>query len=284
MRKPLFLLLLSLTLALIGCQTDEPVVLRLATTTSTENSGLLGEILPMFEAEYGIRVDVVAVGTGQAIAIGEAGDADVIMVHARAREDDFIAAGHGTERFDVMYNDFVIVGPLGDPAGIANMRLANEALLAIAEKEATFASRGDDSGTHSKERDLWEAAGMTRDPEGGWYKSLGQGMSATLQFAEQSDAYVLTDRGTFLSLADTLPNLTILVGGESIAENTDETLFNPYSIIPVNPAKGGINAEAVDTFIGWLTAVETQTLIGEFGLEQHGQPLFYPDSAAWKSQ
>ena len=156
---------------------------------------------------------------------GEAGDADVIMVHARSREDAFIAAGHGTARFDVMYNDFVIVGPVGDPAGIADMTLASEALTAIASSEATFASRGDDSGTHTKERNLWEAAGLAADPEGDWYKSLGQGMSATLQFAEQSDAYTLTDRGTFLSLADTLPNLTILVGGESIVDNADETLF-----------------------------------------------------------
>src|SRR5690606_17529198 len=194
-------------------------VLRLATTTSTADSGLLDVILPAFEEEYNARVDVVAVGTGQAIALGEAGDADVILVHARSREDAFVADGHGTARFDVMYNDFILVGPADDPAGIQGMELASDALNGIAESEATFASRGDDSGTHSKERSLWEAAGLPSDIEADWYKSLGQGMGDTLRFANESGAYTITDRGTFLSQRDNLPNLVIMVGGESIEEN-----------------------------------------------------------------
>ena len=152
----------------------EPQVLRLATTTSTADSGLLDAILPDFEAANNARVDVVAVGTGQAIEIGQAGDADVILVHARAREDAFIEEGHGTARYDVMYNDFILVGPADDPAGVQGMATAAEALTAIAAAEASFASRGDDSGTHTKELSLWEKAGIT--PEGDWYNSLGQGM------------------------------------------------------------------------------------------------------------
>ena len=184
---------------------DEPQVLRLATTTSTADSGLLDAILPDFEAQYNAQVDVVAVGTGQAIELGEAGDADVILVHARAKEDAFVAEGHGTARYDVMYNDFVIVGPAADPAGIEGMATAAEALAAIAAAEATFASRGDDSGTHTKELSLWDKADVTiRRTAPTWYKSLGQGMGETLLFADESGAYTLTDRGTFLAQQDSL--------------------------------------------------------------------------------
>lgn len=255
----------------------EPQVLRLATTTSTADSGLLDAILPDFEAKNNARVDVVAVGTGQAIEIGEAGDADVILVHARAREDAFVEEGHGTERSDVMYNDFIIVGPVDDPAGVQGMATAAEALAAIAAAEAPFASRGDDSGTHTKELSLWEKASIT--PEGDWYNSLGQGMGETLTFANEAGAYTLTDRGTYLSMRANLPNLGVMVGGESIAENSDSSLLNPYGVIPVNPEKSdAINAELAQAFVEWITSPEVQTMIGEYGVDTFGQPLFYPDA------
>ncbi|HRQ36846.1 MAG TPA: substrate-binding domain-containing protein [Chloroflexota bacterium] len=259
-------------------------VLRLATTTSTADSGLLDAILPDFEEAHNARVDVVAVGTGQAIALGEAGDADVILVHARAREDEFVAAGHGTARYDVMYNDYVLVGPATDPAGIQGMASAAEALTAVAAAEATFASRGDDSGTHTKEKQLWEKAGITPNPDSSWYKSLGQGMGDTLLFANETGAYTLTDRGTFLSMQANLPNLVIVVGGETIAENDDPALLNPYGVIPVNPDKGNINEELAQAFAEWLTSVDIQEMIGEYGRDQYGQPLFYPDSEAWRNR
>ena len=271
-------------LILAACGSGESQVLRLATTTSTEDSGLLEAILPDFEQQFNARVDVVAVGTGQAIALGEAGDADVILVHARSREDAFVTAGHGTQRFEVMYNDFIIVGPVADPAGIQGVKLAADALAAIAQTGATFASRGDDSGTHSKERALWEAAGLPSDPDGDWYKSLGQGMGETLRFANESSAYTLTDRGTYLSQQESLPHLAIMVGGSSIEENTDLTLYNPYGIIPVNPEKGNINNELAQEFAAWLTSVNTQSMIAQFGMDTYGQPLFYPDSQAWRDQ
>lgn len=257
-------------------------MLRLATTTSTADSGLLEAILPAFEDEYGARVDVVAVGTGQAIALGEAGDADVILVHARAREDDFVAEGHGTGRFDVMYNDFVILGPRDDPAGIQGVPVGSDALDLIAAAGAIFASRGDDSGTHTKEKALWEAAGITPDP--GWYKSLGQGMGDTLNFSNEAGAYTLTDRGTFLSQQANLPNLAVMVGGASIDENVDPALLNPYGVIPVNPDKGNINYDLAQDFVDWLTSIETQEAIQVFGVDEFGQPLFYPDSDVWKNR
>ena len=280
MRKTIILLsILLLLAAAVGCGSKEPEVLRLATTTSTADSGLLDAILPAFEEANNARVDVVAVGTGQAIELGEAGDADVILVHARAREDAFVAEGHGTERHDVMYNDFVIVGPTDDPAGVAGMSSAAEALAAIAAAGAPFASRGDDSGTHTKEMSLWEAAGVTPDPAGGWYNSLGQGMGETLTFANEAGAYTMTDRGTFLFMRDNLPNLVVVVGGESIADNADPKLLNPYGVIPVNPEKSeAINAELARKFAEWLISPEVQTMIGEFGVETFGQPLFYPNA------
>lgn len=278
MRKLRWLSLLLLVGLLIACGSREPEVLRLATTTSTADSGLLDAILPAFEEAYNARVDVVAVGTGQAIALGEAGDADVILVHARAREDAFVADGHGTARSDVMYNDFILVGPTEDPAGVQGMTLVSEALQAIAAASSPFASRGDDSGTHTKELSLWEKAGLTPDTASGWYQSLGQGMGDTLTFANETGAYTLTDRATFLALQENLPNLTILVGGNSIADNADPDLLNPYGVIPVNPAKEGINEDLAQDFLEWITSEETQTAIGEFGVDTYGQPLFYPDA------
>jgi tungstate transport system substrate-binding protein len=286
MRLKPSVVLFVIAFLLTGCggQVEEVHVLRLATTTSTYDSGLLDAILPDFEEHYNAQVDVIAVGTGQAITLGESGDVDVILVHARAREDAFVEAGHGTERSDVMYNDFIIVGPSSDPAGIRGTALASDALTAIANAEATWASRGDDSGTHTKEKSLWAAAGIDLGAVGEWYKSLGQGMGDTLNFANESEAYTMTDRGTFLALGENLPNLVVMVGGNSIDENEDATLYNPYGVIPVNPDKGNINLELAESFAAWLTSVPTQQLIAEYGVDVYGQPLFYPDSQPWRDR
>jgi tungstate transport system substrate-binding protein len=219
-----------LVIGLAACAKPEPTVLRLATTTSTYDSGLLDAILPDFESRYYACVDVVAVGTGQAIALGENGDADVILVHARAREDAFAESGNGVARYGVMYNDFILVGPPDDPAGIRGMQSASEALAAIAATEQPFASRGDDSGTNTKELALWKAASVEPDPSSGWYLSLGQGMGETLQFASEWQAYTLTDRGPFLAQRDNLPGLAVLAGGDTIDEQTTPTR---HSTIPM---------------------------------------------------
>jgi tungstate transport system substrate-binding protein len=267
-----------------GCKTQEPAVLRLATTTSTEDSGLLDSILPAFEKAYGARVDVVAVGTGQALALGQSGDADVLLVHAPAKEKAFVEAGHGTARYDVMYNDFIVLGPPGDPASVREASSAADALRRIAQAGAAFASRGDDSGTHSKELALWKDAGIDVGQLPQWYLSVGQGMGETLLFAGEMGAYTLSDRGTYLATHKSLPGLAILFGGNTIAENPDPNLYNPYGVIPVNPAlHPAVEAELGRSFVSWLTSLETQEVIGEFGLETYDQPLFYPDSQAWRS-
>jgi tungstate transport system substrate-binding protein len=248
--------------------------LILATTTSTQDSGLLDHILPAFEEEYGVRVDVVAVGTGQALALGEDGNADVVLVHARAREDAFMEAGHGVRREDVMYNDFVVVGPADDPAGIAGMSDAPAAFAAIAEAETPFVSRGDDSGTHTKEKAIWEKAGV--EPSGDWYISAGQGMGAVLTMADEQQAYTLSDRATYLARTQEGIELEIVVEGDPI-------LFNPYGVMAVNPDKGEhIKHDLANQFIDWLIAVPTQEEIAEFGVEQFGTPLFTPDSEPWR--
>lgn len=245
--------------------------LILATTTSTYDSGLLDVILPDFEEQYNAEVDVIAVGTGQALEMGEAGDADVLLVHARSREEAFVEAGYGTKRHDVMYNDFVIIGPPEDPAGIAGMEDAAGAFTQIVEAESTFVSRGDDSGTHSKELSIWEIAGV--EPGGGWYQAAGQGMGAVITLAEEQQAYTLADRATFLSRAAEGLRLDVLVEG-------DPTLFNSYGVIPVNPATHpDINAVLAQQFVEWITSVETQELIASY--EVSGSQLFYPDSEAW---
>ena len=248
--------------------------LILATTTSTENSGLLAYLLPDFEEAYGVEIDVIAVGTGQALALGEAGDADVLMVHARAREDAFMEAGHGVRREDLMYNDFVIVGPPSDPAGIQGLGAAAGALAKIAEAEAPFVSRGDDSGTHTKEKAIWAEAGI--EPTGDWYISAGQGMGAVLTMADEQQAYTLSDRATYLARTLEGTDLVILVEGDPI-------LFNPYGVIAVNPDKSPqINNELANEFIDWLISLPTQEKIAEFGVAEFGAPLFTPDSAAWR--
>ncbi|KAA3656688.1 MAG: hypothetical protein DWQ04_30400 [Chloroflexi bacterium] len=247
--------------------------LILATTTSTNDSGLLDFILPDFETKTGIQVDVVAVGTGQALALGENGDADVLLVHARGREDAFMDAGHGSRREDVMYNDFVIVGPADDPAGIRGKNKVTRALEEVMAAEVAFVSRGDDSGTHTKEKNLWAEAGL--EPSGDWYIAAGQGMGAVLTMANELQAYTMSDRATYLARTLTGTALEILVEGDAI-------LFNPYGVMAVNPDKGDhIQNELANQFIDWLISVETQEMISQFGIEEFGSPLFTPDSAAW---
>ena len=283
-RRALLFAGLMLAVLLSGCTQAEPRVLRLATTTSTQDSGLLEAILPDFEATHNARVDVVAVGSGQAIELGQNGDADVLLVHSRSKEDAFVADGYGLARYDVMYNDFVLVGPPDDPAGIAGSSTAAEALARIAQAQAPFASRGDESGTHTKEKALWQAAGIDPDLNAGWYSSLGQGMGETLQFANEQAAYTLSDRATYLAQRDNLPNLVILVGGNSIAENPDPALLNPYGVIPVNPERHeGIQADLAQEFVDWLTSVQTQETIAAFGVDRFGQSLFYPDSEPYRA-
>ena len=257
-------------------------VLKLATTTSTADSGLLDAILPDFQKACNCRVDVVAVGTGQAIAIGQKGDADVLLVHARKSEDQFVADGDAKERFDTMYNDFIVLGPKDDPAKAGSAASAKDAYKAIMDSQSTFASRGDKSGTNTKELSIWSSLGITPTKDMAWYKALGQGMGETLTFANEQGAYTLSDRGTYLSMKDKLPNLTIVMGGNTLAENKDKSLLNPYGVIAVDPAKHpGVKYDLAMQFIKWLNSVETQQKIGDYGKDKFGQSLFYPASAEW---
>ena len=241
--------------------------ITVASTTSTENSGLFGHILPIFQDETGIEVRVVAQGTGQALETGRRGDADVVFVHARAQEETFVADGYGVQRFDVMYNDFVIVGPNDDPAGLRDAAEASAAMAAIAAAEAPFASRGDDSGTHVAEMNLWTAAGV--DPAGTWYLSTGSGMGATLNTAAQVPAYALTDRGTWLSFENR--------GDLAIVFEGDEVLLNPYGIILVNPERHShVKAEQGQSFIDWLLSACGQRAIADFTVND--EQLFFPSA------
>ncbi len=292
MKKSL-LLILSLVLALtllVGCGQDkgngnvqeleENVAVKgqkgaeriiLATTTSTRDSGLLDYILPVFEEETGITVDVVAVGTGKALEMGRNGEADILLVHAKASEEEFVAEGHGLERRDVMYNDYILVGPADDPVSLKENYPKDivGAFTAISENGATFVSRGDDSGTHKKELAIWEVAGIK--PEGEWYLEAGSGMGDVLKMADEVLGYTLSDRATYLNMRDTL-ELEILVEG-------DENLFNQYGIIPVNPDKTeNINREGAQKLMEWFLSDETQDLIGGYGVEEFGQPLFTPNA------
>jgi len=269
-------LIITLLVVLAGttasAQDSDAQRLILATTTSTYDSGLLDFILPDFEATYHLDVDVVSVGTGQAMALGESGDADVLLVHARAREDAFVEAGHGLIRYDVMYNDFVIVGPADDPAGISGMTVATDALVQIAQSGASFVSRGDDSGTHTKEKAIWAAAEMS--PEGDWYISAGQGMGAVLTMADDLQAYTLSDRATYLARKSEGLTLEVLTEGDPI-------LFNPYGVIPIDPTEHpNINAEGGQAFAHWITSLSTQELIASF--EVDGNQLFTPDSVPYR--
>ncbi|MBU0928983.1 MAG: substrate-binding domain-containing protein [Spirochaetes bacterium] len=239
---------------------------RLATTTSTENSGLLTYLLPFFTEDTGYTVDVVAVGTGAALKLGENADADVLLVHARAQEDAFMKAGHGATRRDVMYNDFIVVGPASDPAGLKGSADSAAAFAKLAAAQAQFVSRGDKSGTHVKELDIWKAAKIV--PSGSWYKEAGQGMEQVIIMADGLQGYALADRGTWIAVKDKT-SLAVCYEG-------DAGLFNPYGVITVNPAKNvAINAFGAKAFLEWLTSERGQGLIASYKLG--GQTLFFPN-------
>ncbi len=257
----LFLLCLAVSLPYLAAA---PRDLVLSTTTSTKDSGLLDRaILPAFTKRTGINVKVLSVGTGQALKLGETGDCDVVLVHARAAEDKFVAAGFGINRRDVMYNDFVLVGPAGDPAGLRGLPLA-EALKSLAAGKGIFISRGDDSGTHQKELELWAKVGIK--PQGKWYLSVGKGMGEALLMTEEMQAYTLADRGTYASMRDHL-KLVILVAG-------DPAMLNPYGVIAVNPARHPqVNFEGAMSFIEFITSLEGKRLIN--GYVVHSEQLFH---------
>ena len=266
-RRSLFLGLASGLAMLAALPAAAQQFITVASTTSTENSGLFGHILPIFQAETGIEVRVIAQGTGQALETGRRGDADVVFVHARAQEEKFVAEGWGVQRFDVMYNDFVIVGPAEDPAGLKGAAGAADAMAKIAASGASFASRGDDSGTHTAEKNLWKAAGI--EPAGAWYLSTGSGMGATLNTAAQVPAYALTDRGTWLSFQNRGP-LEIVFEGDAV-------LFNPYGIMLVNPAKHpSVKAAEGQAFIDWIVSDAGRAAIASF--QVGGEQLFFPSA------
>jgi tungstate transport system substrate-binding protein len=260
----LIVLFLILSVSITAAAQDR---LIMATTTSTENSGLLDELVPPFEDKFDVRVDVVAVGTGAAIELGENGDADIIFVHARAAEDEFVEAGYGVNRRDVMYNDFVVLGPPSDPADIEGMESAAEVLQVIADSGAEFVSRGDNSGTHKKELSLWDMAAI--NPDGPWYIESGQGMGASITMADEREAYILADRGTYLAYSGEI-DLEILSSG-------DPALFNPYGIIPVNPAyHNHVNYQMAMAFVGYVTSQQGQNIINNYS--RYGEQLFYPNA------
>jgi tungstate transport system substrate-binding protein len=282
-RKPKFLLILSLLVALVqtACGSPAPAsspeppknpTLILATTTSTQDSGLLDVLVPMFQDQTGYTVQTVAVGTGAALAMAEEGNADVLLVHAPASEVALMEAGFGKDRMLIMHNDFIIVGPASDPAGIRGLGSAEEAFTRIAESGVDFISRGDDSGTNKKEVSIW--AGTDFDPAStkpAWYIESGQGMGATLIIASEKSAYTLTDRATFLANQENL-DLEILVEGDAV-------LLNIYHVITVNPdVWPDTNYTGALAFAQFITSPEIQAVIGEFGVDQYGQPLFFPDA------
>ena len=239
----------------------------LSTTTSTQDSGLLDVLVPLFEKQTGYAVKTISVGTGQALALGAKGDADVVLVHAPSLEKKYAADGTLLNRRLVMYNDFIIIGPKDDPAKIRSAKSAMAALQAIANGKANFVSRGDNSGTHTLEKALWKAADI--DPKGPWYIEAGQGMGATLGIANERNAYTITDRGTYLALGKRV-SLPILIEG-------DKALLNIYSVMEVNPANGPrINSAGGKAFADFMVAPQTQKVIQNFGVEKFGQPLFVP--------
>jgi tungstate transport system substrate-binding protein len=259
-----FLIALSALLTLCTASHAEER-LKMSTTTSTQDSGLLKVLLPPFEQKNNCKVDVIAVGTGQSLKIGEAGDVDVVFVHARKLEDKFVADGFGVNRRDVMYNDFVVIGPKGDPAGIAKAKSAAEALKMIAAKQDSFISRGDKSGTHIKEKELWQSAGVV--PKGSWYIEAGQGMGPVITMATERQAYTLADRGTYNAFKGKKTDLVILFQGE-------KGLFNPYGVIAVNPKKHPhVKYDLAMRFIDFVTGPEGQRIISEY--KQHGEPVFF---------
>lgn len=273
----------GLVIFLFGCAQATPITetepavkeVILATTTSTRDSGLLDELVPIFEESTGYILKTIAVGTGAALQMGEEGDADVLLVHAPASEKEFMDGGYGSERMLVMHNDFVIVGPADDPAGIKGKSSAQDALTVIADSGSLFVSRGDDSGTHKKELSLWEAAGLT--PRGDWCIESGQGMGDTLRIASEKIGYTLTDRATYLFNQDPL-ELDILVEG-------DPLLLNVYHVMTVNADKWDhVNMEGGLAFAEFMVAPEIQKMIEVYGVEEFGQPLFFPDAGKSESE
>ena len=259
----------AVVFVIVGCSNtrDETKPLTLATTTSTRDSGLLKVLVPMFEKETGIEVKVVAVGSGQALELGRRGDADVLLTHAPDAEKRFMAEGYGEQRRGVMYNDFVLVGPQTDPARIKGQASITQAFQRIARSQSEFISRGDESGTHMKEKKIWKEA--TIAPAGNWYVRAGAGMAQALRIASEKRAYTLTDRGTFFFQRDRL-DLTIHSQG-------DPLLRNPYAVIVVSSAKHpGVNHQAASRFSEFLLSPKVQRIIGKFGVERFGQPLFFP--------
>ena len=255
-------------LAAAGCGGDDEEPVILATTTSTQDSGLLDELIPRFEQQSGREVKTIAVGSGEAIELGARGEADVVLAHSPAAEEELMAAGKGASRRTVMHNDFVLVGPGDDPAGVRGDEPA-AALAAVAEAGAPFISRGDESGTHTFELGLWEDAGVA--PAGDWYQESGQGMGATLQIANDKAAYTLSDRGTYLA-TDAARDLEVLVEGGA-------DLLNVYHVIAVADDAGErVNAEGGEALADFLVAPGTQDAIGAFGVEEFGEPLFVPDA------
>jgi len=252
-----------------GYAADQKTII-LATTTSTQDSGLLDVLLPMFEKKTGYAVKTIAVGSGQAMAMGERGEADVLLVHSPDAEKKFMEKDFGSSRMIVMHNDFVIVGPAADPAKIKGVKSAPEAFKNIAETQSLFMSRGDNSGTHAKEKAIWKASGVTCAGQK-WYQETGLGMGQTLGVAAEKKSYTLADRGTYLSLKNKL-GLEILCEG-------DKSLLNVYHVIVVNPAKWPkVNASGAKAFADFVVSKQAQTVIKEFGVERFGQPLFFPDA------
>ncbi len=269
-RRLLSLALLAAAVASTTTTMAQETSILVQSTTSTQNTGLYEYLLPKFTAKTGIGVNVVAVGTGQAIKNAMNGDGDVLLVHDKPAEEKFVADGYGVKRFDLMYNDFIVVGPASDPAGIAGMKDTRAALKKLAGKKSLFASRGDNSGTHSKELALWKAAEV--DPaaaSGTWYRETGSGMGATLNTAVGMGAYALTDRGTWISFKNK--------GDYKIVIEGDPELFNQYGVILVNPAKfANVKAKQGQAFIDWLLSDEGQAAIAGFKIE--GRQLFFPNA------
>lgn len=267
-QRALSLLLSLLALGSLAAQTPAPANprLRMSTTTSTEQTGLLDAILPVFEKETGYRVEVVAVGTGAALKLAQNGDADVVLVHARALEDAFMAAGWGSERRDVMYNDFVLLGPASDPAGAARAQGIVDAFNRISKAGSVFVSRGDNSGTDVKEKDIWKLAGLAPKGEA-WYREAGQGMAQVITMADQLGGYAIADRGTWFAMQNKV-QLKILSQG-------DKFLLNPYGVIVVNPAKWPeANVEGATAFAAWITSAEGKALIAAYKI--NGGQCFFP--------
>ncbi len=265
-RQTLNILLLNFLL-LAGQPIWAKDILRMSTTTSTENSGLLDVLNPVFQEKYNARVDVIAVGTGKALRIGGNGDVDAVFVHAPAAELKYVEQGDFIERSAVMHNDFVIVGPKQDPAKIASAAMAVEAFARIAMAQVSFISRGDDSGTHKKEKRLWREAGIV--PKGDWYAAAGQGMGAVLRIADDKQGYALTDRGTQIAYSDKV-TLQVLFEGDS-------ALFNPYHVMAVNPEKyPNVNYQLAKKYIDFVISEQGQKIIANY--KKAGQQLFYPDA------